>query len=263
MTASTTALLTLSTGTASWGIENTVNHTWKTGWKSILPFASGWHTAYGIGQNATFITDIALGGAVGVYKAYSTYRADRIEKIGGGPAPTKIDLSSKEIKTDGGLVGAGWCGTVYKFKEHAYKFSAWEDSDQPQISARRGARILNEANGEYFGALAVQTSDGQFALRTPYIKGEQADDEDIKSFMDDYNLRTGRVVADDLSDGNFLTTGEDGRTYLIDPDFAIKPTRRQSFRSDEALDYIQNNPTEYIARRYQQLKDRYSRGEDE
>jgi hypothetical protein len=134
---------------------------------------------------------------------------------------------------------------VYKIPKYAigYGFfpvsdACFLDSDDPE----RCARVWNDLNPSLQAPAEVRP----MGWVAPFLEGRQSSLSEIKTALIDIYNRTGRVILDPLTLGNFITT-EDGTAHCVDVGFAArfqrqtklqvgKHQRRYSFASDDLFE---------------------------
>jgi len=85
----------------------------------------------------------------------------------------------------------------------------------------RSVRLWNLVNGHILPPAYTVKIGSIFAWVCPYVKGEQANDEEIKGALIDIFNSTRRVVIDAISPRNFIKT-EAGKIVCVDIGFAVE-----------------------------------------
>lgn len=103
------------------------------------------------------------------------------------------------------------------------------DSDNPE----RSVRLWNLMNPDVYPERPARLHDDRVLGRgwiCPYICGEQANDHDISTALLQIFNRTGRIILDALSRGNFIRT-LDGQVVCVDIGMAVELERRDAIPS--------------------------------
>lgn len=117
-------------------------------------------------------------------------------------------------------IGEGNYNVVFYHEKTGYviKFSKEVPTEKDNDYPDRAVRVWNEINAKFGEAHVVHYKEKK-VWTCPYIKGRQATDAEISKALIDIYDKTGRIITDAPTTGNFLTSSKG--TVCVDVDCAL------------------------------------------